>query len=563
MLSEIPARLEATYPIQKIERPTANVAVHGHGLEFKGSGSCAVRFDRVMSGFIGLTVRGKAGSVLAIQPNEPDAPGFHRMATVRLRDGEQQLELPFYDSFSVINLVADGPMEILDVRANFVAQPVQYAGSFACSDPKLNRIWEVSRWLTQICQQTHHLDSPHHQEPISDPGDYLIISLNNYCAFGQPALARQDLRKYGWLLQTTHYRPFHTSYALLWLQMLMNYEAYTGDTALVRELAPTVEALLAQFATYIGKNGIVSEAPDYMFMDWVTIAGFQTHHPPAVIGQGYMTAFLYHALADGVRVAQLAGDPAKASEYERMRQQIYAAYNRELWDPSAGLYRDGKPFVTSVKPAQWLPADTDIETHSTQNNSLAVLYDLAPPERRAPIMRKLLGGDLNTQPYFMHFVFGALAHAGLFDEFGTAQMRRWTIEPDTQSFREMWGNGDYSHAWQCTPLYQMSARVLGVSPLSPGFARFRIAPHCCDLDWAHGEIPTPHGPISVSWKRSSQTFELEVSVPSGTTARLDLPSGFSSGSVEVDGTTARAEEGSIDLLPGKHMVRALAHSPKS
>ena len=26
----------------------------------------------------------------------------------------------------------------------------------------------------QICLQTHHLDSPNHQEPISDPGDYVI-----------------------------------------------------------------------------------------------------------------------------------------------------------------------------------------------------------------------------------------------------------------------------------------------------------------------------------------------------------------------------------------------------
>ena len=61
----------------------------------------------------------------------------------------------------------------------------------------------------------------------------------------------------------------------------------------------------------------------------------------------------------------------------------------------------------------------------------------------------------------MHFVFDAIDHAGLFDEYGIGQMRRWKIESDTQSFREMWGSGDYSHGWQCTPLYQMSSKILG------------------------------------------------------------------------------------------------------
>jgi hypothetical protein len=524
--SEIPPRFEAVYPAQQIVRPVGKVVLKGQEITFDGDGSCAVRFDRVLSAFIGVKLRGSAGTILAIQPNEPNSAGYHRMATVLLRDGEQIVELPFYDSFSVINLVATNvhaPLQVLDVRANFVAQPVTYRGSFSCSDEKLDRIWDSCRWLTQICQQTHHLDSPHHQEPICDPGDYLVISLDNYCAFGQPSLARQDLRKYAWLLEATHFRPFHTSYALLWLQMLMEYERYTGDTALVAELSPTVHKLLDQFATYRGKNGLISEAPDYMFMDWVNIAGFGAHHPPAVIGQGYMTAFYYRALADGIHVAQLSSDTARIAKYDRLRGEIFEAYNRELWDERAGLYRDGKPFVTSAKPGDWLPADTDIETHSTHNNTLAVLYDLAPIERQTPIMRRLMSGDLNTQPYFMVFVFAALDHAGLFNDFGTPQIRRWTIQPETQSFREMWDTGDYSHAWQCTPLFQMSSRILGITPLTPGFRHIRIRPLVCDLAWARGEVPTPHGNVEVHWKRSPEMFGLGVHVPKGCEADLEVP----------------------------------------
>ena len=98
--------------------------------------------------------------------------------------------------------------------------------------------------------------------------------------------------------------------------------------------------------------------------------------------------------------------------------------------PDKGLYRDGKPFQTSVKPGQWLPADKDIETFSPHVNLLAVLYDLAPKEQQPAIVEKVLAEKpLNTQPWFMHWVFQAIDHAGLFDRYGTQQMRRWKIVP--------------------------------------------------------------------------------------------------------------------------------------
>lgn len=562
-LSEIPPRAEATYPRHSIECMSGVCGTDGQSITLGADGACQVQFDRVISGFIGFNVRATAGDVLAIQPNELKQHGYHRMAVAVLVEGVQSFELPFYDSFSAINLqsshVAE-QLEILDVRANFVAQPVAYRGSFKCNDAGLNHIWNVSRWLTQICQQTHHLDSPHHQEPISDPGDYVIESLNNYYAFHQPHLARQDLRKYAWLLDATQFRPFHTSYALLWLQMLLDYWDHTDDASLVHELAPTVHAMLDQFASYVGPDGILSNAPDYMFMDWVKIAGYDCHHPPAVIGQGYMTAFYYRALADGIRVADVGGDSVRAIRYEDMRTELREAYNRELWDEAAGLYLDGLPF-RNMNRGDWLPDDIDLKTHSAQNNALAVLYDLAPPEQHPAIMRRLLAHDLNCQPYFMHFVFGALAHAGLFNEHAAMLMRRWQVVEDTQSFCEMWDAGDYSHAWQCTPLYQLSARVLGVTPLSPGFAEIGIAPHSCDLEWAKGSIPTPHGDVVVSWTRNEDMFEMTVVVPKGCTAKFTSAQLGETSKVALDGQAVegRAVAG-LDVPAGTHELRMLLRS---
>ena len=354
----------------------------------------------------------------------------NRQASFKLGGGEQTVEFPFMDeiapAFTVEFKNVTEPVEILDAGAVFTSQPVEYRGAFECSDETLNQIWKVSRWAVQICLQTHHLDSPNHQEPICDPGDYVIESMVNHYAFAQPWLARQDVRKFAWLLKDEKYHNFHTSYSIGWLQMLMDYYDYTGDKTLVEEMAPYVHELMDTYASWRGKNGIISEAPNYMFMDWVDIGGFGCHHPPAVIGQGYLTAFYYHGMEMASRVAALTGDTARVEKYAQLRREIAEAFNRELWVTEKGLYRDGKPFQTSVKPYEWLPADKEIETFSPHVNMLAVLYDLAPKERQAAIVEKVLAEKpLNTQPWFMHWVFQAIDHAGLFDKYGTEQMRRW------------------------------------------------------------------------------------------------------------------------------------------
>jgi alpha-L-rhamnosidase len=518
--SELPPLMEARYPWRAVAQSSPTVRQEGERFLLSGDGSFTLQFDRVLAAYPTLKVKGGAGAKLTIIPGE--LPGQKsRIVSVGLGEGVQEFEYPFLDSFSVLRIEATNvtaPLEILDVGAVFSSYPVAYKGAFECSDPALTRLWAVSRWLTQICMQTHHLDSPNHQEPICDPGDYLIESLANYYAFGEPWLARQDLRKFGGLLRQLNYRNFHTSYSLLWLQMLMAYYDYTGDRALVIELAPQVNGLVDTFTGWRGNYGLISEAPNYMFMDWVTIGGFGCHHPPAVIGQGYMTAFYYRALQDALRVAEVVGDRVRAN---RLRSQVAFAFNHELWSPKDGLYRDGRPFQSSLKPSQWLPADKDIETFSTQVNTLAVLYDLAPKRRQEAIMDALMARpDLNAQPYFMFFVFEALNHAGKFGEYGVAQMKRWQIVEATQSYHEMWDGGDLSHAWGAAPMIQMSASILGVRPLTPGFATFEVRPQTCGLDWARGVVPTPHGPIAVSWIRTNSLVRLDVTVPAGSEADL-------------------------------------------
>lgn len=524
--SEIPAPMEATYPAMGYSRIHGGATVKGKP-RFTAPGGFSVRFDRVLSAHVVLRVNGGEGAVLTLMPNERDSEGFHRAIRLVLGKGRQTFEVPFFDSFSTINIEATGvssPIEIEEVRAVFRSYPVRYRGEFECNDSSLNAIWKAGRWSTQICMQTHHLDSPHHQEPISDPGDYLIEALISYNVFGEAGLARQDLRKYAQIIRNRESKVFHTSYALLWLQMLTDYWQHTGDRSLIEELAQTAFGLVDTWETWRGPNGLVSNPPNFMFIDWVEIEGFNLHHPPAVIGQGVLTAFYYRALDDIVQIAELLGDSARRQRSMDRRASVREAFNRELWSASKQLFRDGKPGQSQSPLGSWLPADKPMETFSSQVNILACAYGLVPEKDARQVLSQVMeSGPANCQPYFMHFAFEALDRTDLFNDWATRQMRRWKLVPDTQTFTEMWDRGDYSHAWQCTPTYQMSARILGVSPQAPGYRHVRIQTSLCDLEWAKGSIPTPRGSVRISWERDEDEFRLRVQVPRGAKATVVLP----------------------------------------
>jgi alpha-L-rhamnosidase len=595
-ISRLPPMMETVWPIAGIGKlrgmplpDSEGRAEHVDGgmerpLVLSHDGAFEVDYDRVLSGYISLSIEGSPGTTVSVWPRElrTDAPG-RRPFQITLGKGMTRFETPAMESFSALEIDvfhATGPVHFRDIRASFVSQPVAYRGSFTSSDEGLNALWKASRWQTQICLQNRFLDSPDHQEPIGDPGDYLIEAKVADYAFGPVAMTPQFLREFAGILDhwmedhPTGPPNFHTSYSLLWLQTLLDYYDETGDAVLARELAPSAYRLLERYSQWIGANGILSEAPNYLFMDWVTIGGFQTHHPPAVIGQGYLTAFYYRGLADGIRLAKLTGNKAQVEGYTKQRVELRDAFNRELWDARAGLYRDGKPFLNhNPTSPDFLPPDRDIETHSPHVNALAVLYDLAPREEQAKILARILGspgpvgggneaagsqdlqGKLNVQPYFMHFVFAAEAHAGVLGLYAREQLARWVVNPQTQTFQEMWGRGDWSHGWGGTPLIQMSSHVLGVSPASPGYATVALAPHPLGLTFAKGTVPTPGGDVAVSWTRSAESFTYEVTLPAGAKGLLNLDGVGASGSVQVSVDGGRkVYKGPVVLDEGTHRV---------
>lgn len=68
--------------------------------------------------------------------------------------------------------------------------------------------------------------------------------------------------------------------------------------------------------------------------------------------------------------------------------------------------------------------------------------------------------------------------------------------------------------------------VAGIQVVEPGYRRFRVEPRPgSGITWARGRHDSPHGAIEVRWRQAEGGFEIDVTVPDGTTADVVLPQG--------------------------------------
>ncbi len=472
-----------------------------------------VVFDKIYSAYIFADVQAQGPFTLTLTPFEVETDPSARFAETVRGDRDVRYQGFRMQSLSGLKITAGnqstGPLTIQQIRLLFVCYPVLEEGTFRSSDPQLDQIYDVGKWTLQICRQSIHLDSPMHQENLGCAGDYFIEGKITYFTFGDPRLIRFDLVRIGSYIQMAGGIVFHTTYSLIWVQMLWEYYWFTGDQSVLQALKTPLSILLDRFKTYQDENGVIDSPPNFMFVDWIPVDEFNLHHPPKALGQTVMNAFYYQALRDGEQIYSVLADGTRAAECKAMADRVRESFNRLFYDKERGLYFAGLN-TESAQTSGWLPPNPPKRYYGKHENTLAVLYGLCPPERAKPIMEHVMKNPALTdvQPYFMHFVLDALYQAGLFGQYGLAQIRRWEkqIKECSKGMKEAWGDYpgyhyDFSHAWGATPTYQLPCRLMGFSMVKPGFAEISLAPDLFGLETAHIEMPTPYGKIIVDLRQ--------------------------------------------------------------
>ncbi|MFI5066584.1 MAG: alpha-L-rhamnosidase C-terminal domain-containing protein, partial [Streptosporangiales bacterium] len=340
---------------------------------------------------------------------------------------------------------------------------------------------------------------------------------------------------------------YSASYSLYWVLGLGSYYQYTGDAAFAAQEWPVVQAELAWNAAQLDANGLlVTNSSDGN--DWDYYDGAKT---------GEVTEYnvlYYKALLDGAQLAIAAGQTAQAATYTQQAAALKTAINAHLFDSSTGLYYISNTQTTGV---------------AQDANALAVLYGVAPAADDASILASLkadlwtsqygpmpftasTGYSQRVSPYAGGYELDARLASG--DTADAEQMltTEWghMIAAGPDDTGTMWelinsdgtpGFGSFtslSHGWASTPASALPEYILGIQPVTPGYATWLVQPDPGDLTWAEGQAPTPHGAVQVSWAGESGAgqFSMSVTAPSGTTGTIAVPTyGAANPVVEVGG----------------------------
>ncbi|MDP2338769.1 MAG: family 78 glycoside hydrolase catalytic domain [Bacteroidota bacterium] len=406
-------------------------------------------------------------------------------------------------------------------------------GSFECSDPLLNRIWEVGNQTLLLCGQDTYMDTPWREQTHYIAGDSrylqkyafypygmsseLLIRYNILCgAWSQRWKDDGSIRsRYptDWLLGegTSAYL---ADYELEWIIMVGEYYQYFGNADLIRQIYPNLKKLMVLFDQYIGKeHGLLYKVPGWIVLDHPDT--YPMDQTDEITG---LNCLYYAALKQAAAIAQnLASDPVQASNWSKQAEQVKGNIRKQLWSPNKHLYMDS---FGSTKCSQ-------------QTQVYALLYGLVDDAEKGHVVDAIAAGNRSSEQSFSYYLVSSIFNDK--PQWALDFIRKnWGGQMKAPFFNGAWHEawdianwttdlGTTSHAWCSGPTALLPQKVLGVEPVSSGWKTFSVRPNPCDLKWAKGVVPSPFGDIVVEWKLDDNgVFKLYVLVPENTSAEISV-----------------------------------------
>ncbi len=470
-------------------------------------------FDKIYACFVKAVCKSEGTVKVKVHCSETGEEGSYEDLTF-CGDGEyRSFELHSAGMFRVEAENTSDKDAVINLSLIFPHYPVDTVARIETSDKGLDKILDVCRHTLKMCRQTHHLDSPRHSEPLACTGDYYIETLMTLFSFGDMRLAELDVRRTAELIVKNDGRMFHTTYSLIWVQMLYDVYMFTGNRQLLEDCLEALIILLSRFETYVTELGIIDSPPDYMFIDWIFIDGFSMHHPPKALGQSCLNMFYYGALDYAEKIYGILGEDAMANDANKRRISLKENINRLLFDKEKGIYFEGLNHMIDMSTVfDWAqPQNTDKRYYLPHSNILACCYGVAEGEVAKSILTKVMEDEwpCSYQPYFAHFMFEAIYRNGLCEKYTLPLAERWKepVEKCDKGLVEGFISPnenytfDHSHAWGGTPLYSVPKALCGFEVLEAGMKKVKINPALLGLDYASVEIPTPYGDIVVEQEK--------------------------------------------------------------
>lgn len=408
----------------------------------------------------------------------------------------------------------------IDYRLHCTGYPLRDRGKFQSSDAALERIWQACAWTQKCCSLDAYVDTPW-REQAQWWGDARVQAWNTFHLDGDTRLFRRGIHciasqttsnglTYGHAPTAAH-ECILLDFTLIWLLTLWDYYWQTGSLEPFLDYEPQIKDALAYFASQISsRTGLLRYDPRYwLFLDWTDLRKDGC--------SSVYSLWLLYTLDKLARLHALAGQEKESARIKRwartLRTRLMPLINKN------GLMRDGFTPQGRIDPETSVHAQT-----------LAIMTRLCPQHTPAMVQARLLpavSGPVKIPPsaYWITYIYSTLSERGHGRPVVEDIARRWLpmAEHGTtwENFRPRKGVESFSHAWSAHPLFHLMQILGGIRQSAPAWAEITYRPEFLG-DHAAVTIPTPHGMIQSSWRKTGTVIRGKLQLPKNIRARVLL-----------------------------------------
>lgn len=388
----------------------------------------------------------------------------------------------------------DAEIWLKSVPAIFVYKDVEYKGSFTCSDPLLNRIWDVGAYTVHLNMQEYVWDGIK-RDRLVWIGDMHPETTTIQAVFGEDDAVersldfiREETPLPGWMNN-------YASYTMWYVIIVYDWYFHTGKKEFLEKQREYLEGVAEQLSQYIDENG-QDTVREGRFLDWpsegkakVVDAGVQAIHVWAVES----LKKIFGILGDEKWVKKCEADLKKMRSYETDYEDSKQA--------AALLVINGMKDAVEVN-------EKLLKQGGARGMSSFMGYYILTARAMAgdyqgclECIREYWGGmlSLGATTFWEDFDVRWLENASRIDEL--PEEGKVDVHGTYGDFCYVGYRHSFCHGWASGATPWLSENVLGIQVMEAGCRKVKIEPHLGDLEWAEGAYPTPYGIIRVEHRK--------------------------------------------------------------
>ena len=403
-------------------------------------------------------------------------------------------------AFRYVYVAPESGVKVGDVAMLYEYAPVEYRGSFRCSDPELNRIWDVGAYTMHLTTREFFIDGIKRDRWVWSGDAVQSYLMNYYLFFDSPTVKRTTRLLRGKDPVTAHINTI-MDYTLYWFNGIYDYYLYTGDKDFVKELYPRMQSLMEYVLGRTNKDGMLEGMTgDWVFVDW---ADFPMSKQGAL---SFEQVLFCKSLETMKLCADIVGDTADADRYGKLASELRGKLIPTFWDESRQALvhnvENGRKSDQVNKFANMFAINYGFfDAPTTKSVMENVMLNPSVPAITTPYMRFYELESLCSQG-MQEQVLGEMKDywGGMLREGATSFWEKYVPTDSGSQHLAMYGRPygkSLCHAWGASPVYLLGKYYLGVVPVKPGYEEFSITPVLGGLKWMEGSVPTPDGDISV------------------------------------------------------------------